>query len=114
MSEESERERADTAEARASALTREIEAMRRSKVTAERIASNATQELAAVRTLALAERAEATRTAEALAQRMEKAEAQLDAMMRELGGWTLSMLPPNAYGGSLASIYSDIRAGRIP
>lgn len=44
--------------------------------------------------------------------RAEKAESQLARLMGELGGLTLGMLPPGAYGGALADAFCDIKAGR--
>lgn len=52
---------------------------------------------------------------DATARAMEAAKrdaAWLAAIVGELGGLTLSQLPPGAYGGSLASLYCDYKAGR--
>lgn len=59
-----------------------------------------------------AEAQAADRARKAATERADKAESQLARLMKELGGLTLSMLPPGAYGGALADAFCDVKAGR--
>ncbi len=122
-------ERAEVAESRAAAITRECESVRRLKVAAENKARDCDTRVAAYRQqrdeqgaraaaledeLREARESLATWHREALAAQSSLAArtASLDRLMKELGGLTLSQLPGGAYGGALADAYCDIKAGR--